>query len=95
MYQMKISLHKDWKILLQDEIQKPYFNDLLAIVEQEYQEYTCFPPQDLIFSAFDSCDLTHLKVVIIGQDPYHGEGVISIGKSMMIWIRFLCPTQVI
>ena len=74
MYQMKISLHKDWKILLQDEIQKPYFNDLLAIVEQEYQEYTCFPPQDLIFSAFDSCDLTHLKVVIIGQDPYHGEG---------------------
>ena len=74
MYQMKISLHKDWKILLQDEIQKPYFNDLLAIVEQEYQEYTCFPPQDLIFSAFDSCDIAHLKVVIIGQDPYHGEG---------------------
>lgn len=74
MYQMKISLHKDWKILLQDEIQKPYFNDLLAIVEQEYQEYTCFPPQDLIFSAFDSCAIAHLKVVIIGQDPYHGEG---------------------
>jgi uracil-DNA glycosylase len=63
-----------WKTILSDEIEKPYFQDLMKEVEDEYQNQTCFPPKDLIFSAFNNCSLEDLKVVIIGQDPYHGEG---------------------
>ena len=74
MYTMKISLHQDWKTLLNDEMQKSYFNELLSNLEVEYRDHTCYPPQDLVFAAFDYCDFAELKVVIIGQDPYHGEG---------------------
>jgi uracil-DNA glycosylase len=63
-----------WQTILSDEIEKPYFQDLMKEVEDEYQNQTCFPPKDLIFSAFNNCSLEDLKVVIIGQDPYHGEG---------------------
>lgn len=63
-----------WQTILSDEIEKPYFQDLMKEVENEYQNQTCFPPKDLIFSAFNNCSLEDLKVVIIGQDPYHGEG---------------------
>jgi uracil-DNA glycosylase len=63
-----------WQTILSDEIEKPYFLDLMKEVEDEYQNQTCFPPKDLIFSAFNNCSLENLKVVIIGQDPYHGEG---------------------
>jgi uracil-DNA glycosylase len=63
-----------WQTILSDEIEKPYFQDLMKEVEDEYQNQTCFPPKDLIFSAFNNCSLENLKVVIIGQDPYHGEG---------------------
>lgn len=71
---MQIPLNTDWQTILSEELQKPYFNNLLQEVEKEYQELVCFPPKDLIFSAFNYCDLSNLKVVIIGQDPYHGEG---------------------
>ena len=70
---MQINLNSKWKSLLSDEIQKPYFTDLMEKLESEYQESSCFPPEELIFSAFNHCDLVNLKVVIIGQDPYHGE----------------------
>jgi uracil-DNA glycosylase len=63
-----------WQTILSDEIEKPYFQDLMKDVEEEYQNQICFPPKDLIFSAFNNCSLENLKVVIIGQDPYHGEG---------------------
>lgn len=63
-----------WQTILSDEIEKTYFQDLMKDVEEEYQNQTCFPPKDLIFSAFNNCSLEDLKVVIIGQDPYHGEG---------------------
>jgi uracil-DNA glycosylase len=63
-----------WNTILTDEIEKPYFKDLLKEVEEEYLNETCFPPKGLIFSAFDNCSFENLKVVIIGQDPYHGEG---------------------
>lgn len=72
--QMKINLNSEWQAVLIEEIQKPYFNDLLNEVENEYESGVCYPPKDLIFSAFNSCDFSNLKVVIIGQDPYHGEG---------------------
>lgn len=71
---MQIPLNPDWQTILSEELQKPYFNDLLQEVEKEYQEFVCFPPKDLIFSAFNYCSFKELKVVIIGQDPYHGDG---------------------
>ena len=61
-----------WQTILSDEIQKPYFQDLMKAVDEEYQNHTCFPPKELIFATFDYCSFDDLKVVIIGQDPYHG-----------------------
>ncbi len=71
---MNINLNPEWQAILSDEIQKPYFNVLMTEVEKEYQSNVCYPSKDLIFSAFNFCDFSNLKVVIIGQDPYHGEG---------------------
>lgn len=63
-----------WKSFFEDEIQKDYFTKLIHEVENEYETSDCFPPKDLIFNAFEKCNLNDLKVVIIGQDPYHGDG---------------------
>ncbi|WP_432221525.1 uracil-DNA glycosylase [Flavobacterium sp. TMP13] len=71
---MIADLNSNWKKVLKDELQKPYFVALNTVLEEEYQTHTCYPPAELIFSAFNSCDFADLKVVIIGQDPYHGEG---------------------
>ena len=71
---MQINLNTEWQNILSDEIQQPYFHDLMESVGEEYKSYTCYPPQDLIFSAFNYCNFNDLKVVIIGQDPYHGKG---------------------
>jgi uracil-DNA glycosylase len=59
---------------LQTEFEKPYFEELIKYVKEEYAENSCFPAQDQIFEAFNLCAFEDLKVVIIGQDPYHGEG---------------------
>jgi uracil-DNA glycosylase len=66
--------NQTWEDLLETEFQKPYFVDLMQQVEQEYANTTCFPPKELIFSAFEQFDFQDTKVVIIGQDPYHGIG---------------------
>ena len=71
---MQINLNPEWQSILSDEIQQPYFHDLMESVGEEYKSYTCYPPQDLIFAAFNYCNFNDLKVVIIGQDPYHGKG---------------------
>lgn len=63
-----------WQNLLSSEFKKPYFETLMQQVEQEYANTTCFPPKELIFSAFEQFDFQDTKVVIIGQDPYHGVG---------------------
>lgn len=73
-YEMFVKIHSSWQNILSDEFEKPYFNLLMKAVEDEYQNYVCFPPRELIFSAFNQFDFNDLKVVIIGQDPYHGEG---------------------
>ncbi len=73
-YFMEIKLNSTWKSLLNEEINQPYFIDLMNSVEDEFSKNTCYPPKELIFSAFDYCSFENLKVVIIGQDPYHGEG---------------------
>jgi uracil-DNA glycosylase len=71
---MQLQLNPEWQSILTNEIQKPYFSELLEILDLEYQNYTCYPPKELIFSAFNQCSFSNTKVVIIGQDPYHGEG---------------------
>ena len=71
---MEVNIDSSWKPLLEEEFNKPYFGNLVAFVKQEYQNQKCFPPGKQIFSAFDHCKYEDLKVVIIGQDPYHGDG---------------------
>lgn len=71
---MQPKLNPSWQTILSDEIQKPYFKDLMQAVDEEYKNYTCFPPAAFIFASFDHCSFEDLKVVIIGQDPYHGTG---------------------
>ena len=66
--------NNSWKTVLKEEFQKSYFVNLMQKVNFEYQNKTCFPPKNLIFEAFNSCSFDNLKVVIIGQDPYHGDG---------------------
>ena len=71
---MNLKIADSWKNILHTEFKKEYFKKLTAFVESEYHQYTCYPNQTTIFSAFDYCSFDDLKVVIIGQDPYHGEG---------------------
>ena len=71
---MDVKISEDWKILLQDEFSKPYFEELTRFVREEYASQRVFPAGRNIFRAFDKCPFEKLKVVIIGQDPYHGEG---------------------
>lgn len=63
-----------WKEVLQDTFEAPYYNDLTKFITQQYQHNTCYPPKEQIFAAFNRCSFADVKVVIIGQDPYHGEG---------------------
>ncbi len=71
---MKRTINNNWKHILQSEFEKDYFLNLTEFVKEEYQNNTCYPVTENIFSAFDFCGFNDLKVVIIGQDPYHGEG---------------------
>lgn len=61
----------NWDNALADEFEKPYFKELLEKVDGEYERYTVYPPRNKIFSALTHCDLKNVKVVILGQDPYH------------------------
>jgi len=69
-----IKIADSWKGKLKKEFEKEYFNDLIQFVRKEYTTGTVYPPGKEIFRAFDSCSFEDVKVVIIGQDPYHGEG---------------------
>lgn len=71
---MEIKLEQSWKDLLKEEFEKPYFKDLTDFVRSEYQTKTVYPPPRLIFNALDSVPVDEVKVIIIGQDPYHGAG---------------------
>lgn len=66
-------MHESWKPFLQSEFAKPYFKELSEFLHQEYEKKTIFPPKQLVFSAFTT-DLAEVKVVILGQDPYHTPG---------------------
>jgi uracil-DNA glycosylase len=65
---------EDWKAILGEEFTKPYFEELVTFVQREYASGEVFPAGSNIFRAFDKCPFDRLKVVIIGQDPYHGPG---------------------
>jgi len=69
---MEVKIGKDWQLILQSEFDKPYFEELVNFIKEEYKNKTIYPPGSLIFNAFDQCRWDDLKVVIIGQDPYHG-----------------------
>jgi len=71
---MTVKIEPSWKEQLQEEFNKPYFVNLTKFVKEEYAAHTCYPPGNLIFSAFNHTPFNKVKVVIIGQDPYHGEG---------------------
>lgn len=68
---MNFELDKDWRALLADEFSKPYFGELQEFVEQRYEQGEVFPAKENIFRALNKCPLDKLKVVILGQDPYH------------------------
>jgi len=71
---MDVKIDASWKKVLQDEFEKPYFAQLTNFVREEYKTKKIFPPGNMIFSAFDHCPFDKVKVVIIGQDPYHNDG---------------------
>ncbi|MCC5924595.1 MAG: uracil-DNA glycosylase [Crocinitomicaceae bacterium] len=70
----KVNLNDNWYNFLTSEFHRPYFEQLKLFVTKAYESNMCYPPGKEIFAAFDECSFDKLKVVIIGQDPYHGEG---------------------
>lgn len=71
---MDVKIEESWKQALSEEFEKPYFKDLVEFIKSEYQATTCYPKGKDIFAAFSFCNFEKVKVVIIGQDPYHGPG---------------------
>lgn len=71
---MEVQIEESWKAHLQQEFDKPYFAKLNEFVHAEYSQFACYPPGKLIFNAFNLCPFNQVKVVIIGQDPYHEPG---------------------
>ena len=63
-----------WDEALSDEFEKPYFKELINKIDEEYSKYKVYPPRGKIFSALTHCDIKDVKVVLLGQDPYHEEG---------------------
>ena len=71
---MDVKIEAHWKEALSDEFEKDYFKELIEFVKAEYSTNQCFPPGNRIFAAFDHTPFHKVKVVILGQDPYHGPG---------------------
>lgn len=71
---MNVQIEPSWKQELQPEFEKPYFQELVSFVKEEYSTQKVYPPGKLIFNAFNHCTFDNTRVVIIGQDPYHGPG---------------------
>ncbi len=71
---MNVKIEPSWKEVLKDEFEKPYFKNLVGFVKNEYESQQIYPPGKQIFSAFEHTPFDEVKLVIIGQDPYHGAG---------------------
>ncbi|WP_440880746.1 uracil-DNA glycosylase [Tenacibaculum sp. C7A-26P2] len=70
---MQIKIEDSWKKILSEELDKKYFKDLISFVKEEYKTEVCYPKEKDVFAAFNQCSFESLKVVILGQDPYHGQ----------------------
>ena len=71
---MKVKIEDSWSAVLSEEFEKPYFKNLTDFIKSEYQIKTIYPEGKNIFNAFNHCPFEQVKVVILGQDPYHGPG---------------------
>ena len=70
---MSVKISDSWKKILENEFKSDYFTEIIRKTKDEYSNFICYPQGKNIFKAFDECPFKELKVVIIGQDPYHGE----------------------
>jgi len=75
------AIDESWKIALQSQFKAPYFSELKQFLVEEKKKFIIYPPGPQIFSAFNHCPFDKVKVVIIGQDPYHGPGQANYLKS--------------
>ena len=71
---MDVKIEQSWKERLSSEFEKDYFSQLITFVKEEYRQRTIYPPGPCIFSAFEHCPFDKVKVVILGQHPYHEPG---------------------
>lgn len=71
---MKVRIEESWRTQLSSEFETAYFSDLVEFVRQEYAQGVCYPPGSMIFNAFNQTPFNDVRVVILGQDPYHGPG---------------------
>lgn len=85
-----IHIEASWKQYLKSEFEKPYFAKLTENVRNEYKNGLCFPPAKLVFNAFNICPFNKVKVVILGQDPYHGLGQ-AMGLSFSVPDGIMLP----
>lgn len=91
---MDVKLEDSWKRYLGSEFDKQYFVNLTGLVRQEYLNHQCFPPGKLIFNAFNLCPFDDVKVVIIGQDPYHEPGQ-AMGLSFSVPVGTMIPPSLV
>src|SRR3989338_7081496 len=91
---MAVKLEKSWKTLLKDEFDKPYFADPAKFVKEEYKTAAVYPLPRFIFNALDSVPVDQVKVVILGQDPYHGPGQ-ALGLSFSVPDGVLLPPSLV
>lgn len=70
---MEVKIEQGWNYQLKEEFEKPYFGDLIDFVKEEYQTTSVYPAGKQIFNAFDSCPFDKTQLIILGQDPYHGQ----------------------
>ena len=91
---MDVKIEASWKKHIGNEFDKQYFIDLTQFVRQEYLHHQCFPPGELVFNAFNLCPFDKVKVVIIGQDPYHEMGQ-AMGLSFSVPQGVVMPPSLI
>ena len=85
-----VDIEASWKQHLESEFTKPYFTQLTENVRNEYRNNLCFPPAKLVFNAFNLCPFDKVKVVILGQDPYHEQGQ-AMGLSFSVPEEIMLP----
>lgn len=87
---MKVNIHPSWQEVLQYEFDQPYFAEIVEKVRHAYATTTCYPPASLLFNAFNLTPFNNVKVVILGQDPYHGQGQ-AMGLSFSVPAQCIIP----